>query len=89
VFQSLKSESDKACGRLSELQSKLMEVEGSRRRAEEQLREVAVENTKLKMDLAAAKQSGRLSLTPSSSLFLFSPSYYHVPPLPSSLSMPH
>lgn len=58
MFRDLQSESEKAQGQLNVLQGKLAEMESSRSETERQLREVSVENGRLKMDLAAFKQKG-------------------------------
>lgn len=58
VFQCLQAEAEKAQCQQSELQSKLMEVDRCRLKAEETGRQLSTENAKLKLDLAALKQGG-------------------------------
>ena len=58
MFQSLQAESEKAQGHQSETHDKLVEVDKARLKAEEQLREATVENSRLKLDLATLKQRG-------------------------------
>lgn len=58
MFQSLQCESEKAQEQQSQLQGKLMELDGCRGKAEEKVRELTLENGRLKMDMAILKQRG-------------------------------
>lgn len=58
MFQSLQAESERAQGHQSETHNKLVEMDRSRLKVEEKLREASTENARMKLDLAALKQRG-------------------------------
>ena len=60
MFQSLQAESEKAQSHQSEIHQQLVETDKARLKAEEAAREATTENSRLKLDLAALKQRGRV-----------------------------
>lgn len=59
MFQNIKVESEKAQSHHNELHQKLVEVDTCKGKAEEKVRELNLQNTRLKIDLAAVKQKGQ------------------------------